>query len=130
MERMGGLWQAAPRMSAVTLYFTMASLGLPGLGNFVGEFLVLLGAYQASVGITVAATLGLVGATIYSLRMMLRAFHGANSNELTFADLNRREWVILGVLMIAILWLGVYPQPVIDTAAPVIQRLAAVAPTF
>lgn len=125
MERMGGLWQAAPRMSAVTLYFTMASLGLPGLGNFVGEFLVLLGAYQASVGITVAATIGLIGATIYSLRMMLRAFHGANSHDLTFEDLNGREWVILGVLMIAILWLGVYPQPVIDTAAPVIERLTA-----
>ncbi|MEX2300999.1 MAG: NADH-quinone oxidoreductase subunit M [Bryobacterales bacterium] len=125
MERMGGLWQAAPKMSAVTLYFTMASLGLPGLGNFVGEFLVLLGAYQVSVGITVAATIGLIGATIYSLRMMLRAFHGANSYDLPFADLNRREWVILGVLMIAILWLGVYPQPVIDTAAPVIERLTA-----
>jgi NADH-quinone oxidoreductase subunit M len=130
MQRMGGLWQAAPEMSAVTLYFTMASLGLPGLGNFVGEFLVLLGAYQADPGITVAATLGLVAATLYSLRMILRAYHGANDNALRFADLNAREWVILGALMIAILWLGVYPQPVLDTAAPALQRLATVALNF
>jgi NADH-quinone oxidoreductase subunit M len=130
MEHMGGLWQAAPRMSAVILYFTMASLGLPGLGNFVGEFLVLLGAYQVSVGITVAASIGLVGATLYSLRMMLRAFHGANSEDHSFADLNAREWAILAVLMIAILWLGVYPQPVIDTAAPVVERLTAAALRF
>ena len=130
MERMGGVWQAAPNMSAVTLYFTMASLGLPGLGNFVGEFLVLLGAYQANSGITVVATLGLVAATLYSLRMILRALHGANSGGLQFADLGGREWVLLGVLMLAILWLGVYPQPVLDTAAPVLERLAAIAVNF
>lgn len=124
MQRMGGLWQVAPQMSAVTLYFTMASLGLPGLGNFVGEFLVLLGAYQADVGITAVASAGLVAATLYSLRMILRAYHGSNSNSLRFADLSGREWVILGVLMISILWLGVYPQPVLDTAAPALERLA------
>jgi NADH-quinone oxidoreductase subunit M len=130
MQRMGGLWQAVPKMSAVTLYFTMASLGLPGLGNFVGEFLVLLGTYQVNVGITVAASVGLVAATLYSLRMILRAFHGARGNDLQFADLSSREWVILGVLMIAILWLGVYPQPVLATAAPTLQRLAAAALNF
>jgi NADH-quinone oxidoreductase subunit M len=130
MERMGGLWQVVPQMSAVTLYFTMASLGLPGLGNFVGEFLVLLGAYQANVGITAVATLGLVAATLYSLRMILRAYHGSNIKGLQFADLNAREWVILGVLMIAILWLGVYPQPVLNTAAPALERLATVAMNF
>jgi NADH-quinone oxidoreductase subunit M len=127
MRRMGGLWQLAPKMSAVTLYFTMASLGLPGLGNFVGEFLVLLGAYQADEGITIVATLGLVAGTLYSLRMILRAYHGSNSGGLQFADLGAREWAILGVLMIAILWLGVYPQPVLETAAPALQRLTALA---
>jgi NADH-quinone oxidoreductase subunit M len=127
MRRMGGLWQLAPKMSAVTLYFTMASLGLPGLGNFVGEFLVLLGAYQADEGITIVATLGLVAGTLYSLRMILRAYHGSNSGGLQFADLGAREWAIFGVLMIAILWLGVYPQPVLETAAPALQRLTALA---
>jgi NADH-quinone oxidoreductase subunit M len=77
------------------------------------------------VGITVAASIGLVAATLYSLRMMLRAFHGANSEGYSFADLNGREWAILAALMIAILWLGIYPQPVIDTAAPVVERLTA-----
>jgi NADH-quinone oxidoreductase subunit M len=130
MQRMGGLWQVAPKMSAVTLYFTMASLGLPGLGNFVGEFLVLLGAYQADVQITAVSSIGLVAATLYSLRMILRAYHGGNSHALKFADLGAREWAILGVLMIAILWLGVYPQPVLDTAAPALQRVIATALNF
>jgi NADH-quinone oxidoreductase subunit M len=125
LERMGGLWKAAPRFSAVTLYFTMASLGLPGLGNFVGEFLVLLGAYKVNPVVTAVASLGLIAATLYSLRMIFRAFHGERAVDAAVADLGVREWAVLGVLMVCILWLGVYPQPVLDAAAPVLQHVSA-----
>ena len=76
MGRMGGLWTVAPRMGAVAMFFAMASLGLPGLGNFVAEFLVLLGAYQVSIALTAIATAGLVVATVYSLWIIHQAFHG------------------------------------------------------
>ena len=77
LDRMGGLWAAAPRLSAVALFFSLASLGLPGLGDFVGEFLVLLGAYQISVTITVVASLGVLASTFYALAHGAARFSGS-----------------------------------------------------
>src|SRR4029450_12979955 len=74
LASMGGLWAVAPRLSGAALFFSLASLGPPGLGDFVGEFLVLLGAYKISVTITVIASLGVLAPTFYALRMVQRAF--------------------------------------------------------
>src|SRR5690606_17292097 len=82
LSRMGGLWQRAPRMGAVTLFFVIASLGMPGLGNFVGEFLVLLGAFQANVTLAVVASLGLVVAATYALILLQRSFQGPVAAEI------------------------------------------------
>ena len=73
ISAMGGLWETMPALSGAGLVFAMASLGLPGLGDFVGEFLVLLGAYRASVPLTVVAALGLLAATLYGLRFAQNA---------------------------------------------------------
>jgi len=122
LNQMGGLWTAAPRMGACALFFSLASLGLPGLGDFVGEFLVLLGSYRVNVAITVVASLGILASTFYALRMMQRAFLGPNTNSWRLPDLNPREGVIMAVMVIGLLWLGFYPQPVINTFAPVIDH--------
>ena len=87
LDRMGGLWTVVPRLSASALFFSLASLGLPGLGDFVGEFLVLLGSYKVSVALTVVATLGILASTFYALRMMQRAFFGPNTNSWQLPDL-------------------------------------------
>ncbi len=76
LEKMGGLWAALPGLGTVTMVFVMASLGLPGLGNFIAEFLILAGSWQASPWITVLAAIGLVVATVYSLRIMQKVFSG------------------------------------------------------
>ena len=123
MNRMGGLWSKAPRMGGSALVFALASLGLPGLGNFVGEFLVLLGVYQVSVPLAALAALGFVVATVYSLYMIQRAFHGPNIEGWKLPDLNLRETAIMGTLILLILWLGLAPQPVLDTAQPALDRL-------
>jgi len=123
MRKMGGLWSAAPKMGAIALFFAMASLGLPGLGNFIAEILVLVGAFQVNVKITVIATLGLVAATIYSLALLQRAFMGSNKQAWTIPDLSVREVVILGSLMIGLIWLGLYPQPVLDVVEPALAAL-------
>ena len=73
---MGGLWMRAPRMGVIALFFVVASLGMPGLGTFVGEFLILLGAFQIDVGLTVAAAVGIVIAAVYALSLMQRSFQG------------------------------------------------------
>ncbi|MCX7011843.1 MAG: NADH-quinone oxidoreductase subunit M [Candidatus Sumerlaeota bacterium] len=123
LRRMGGLWSAAPRIGAMAMFFAMASLGLPGLGNFIAEFLVLLGAYHVSVWMTALAGIGLVGATIYSLSLMQRAFHGPAEEAWSFADLSAREWAVLGAMAAALVWLGLYPQPVLHAAAPIVESL-------
>jgi NADH-quinone oxidoreductase subunit M len=123
MNRMGGLWSTAPRMGGSTLVFALASLGLPGLGNFVGEFLVLLGIYQVSVPLAALAALGFVVATVYSLYMIQRAFHGPDKEGRKLPDLNLRETAIMVTLIVLIVWLGLAPQPVLDTAQPALDRL-------
>ena len=74
--RLGGLWAVAPRLGALTMFFAVATLGLPGLGNFVGEFLVLLGTFRANPLAAGLATVGLVLATVYALWLVQRVFQG------------------------------------------------------
>jgi len=76
LERMGGLWQRMPRLGGATLVLAMASLGLPGLANFVGEFLVLVGAWQVHPALAAAASLGLVFSVIYAMKLVEKIFHG------------------------------------------------------
>jgi len=120
---MGGFWIKAPFMGTITLIFVLASLGLPGLGNFVAEFLTLLGAWQADRLLTVLATLGLVAATAYSLRIMQRVFLGMKSGEAPFEDFSLREKIMMVPLAVVIILLGVYPHPVFSTAESSIAKL-------
>lgn len=123
MDRMGGLWTVVPYLSGAALFFALASLGLPGLGDFVGEFLVLLGSYRISVGITVVAALGILASTFYALRLVQRVFHGENTQRWELLDLSPREALIVAPMVVGLLWLGLYPQPVLNTFAPAMHNL-------
>lgn len=123
MDRMGGLWTAIPRLSGATLFFALASLGLPGLGDFVGEFLVLLGTYPRSITLAVLAAVGVLGATLYALRLVQRAFHGLETRGWQIRDLLPREGLAVALLVVSLLWLGLYPRPVLDTFQPAMARL-------
>ncbi len=76
LGKMGGLWASIPRFGGVSMVLAMAALGLPALGNFVAEFLILLGTYRVSPPAAIVASVGLVLATIYALWMIQRVFHG------------------------------------------------------
>jgi NADH-quinone oxidoreductase subunit M len=130
MARMGGLWMHAPRMGAIALFFIVASVGMPGLGNFVGEFMVLLGAFAIDVPLTIAAALGLVVAAVYGLSLMQRTFQGPPNPELAgMRDFGVRETGIMLIMAAGLIWLGVYPQPVLDVSGPVVESLrGAIAP--
>ena len=123
MDRMGGFWSTIPRLSSAAMVFALASLGLPGFGNFVAEFMVLLGAYRVNVLMTAFAAAGLVFAAIYSLWMIQRAFHGEPRAIWKIPDLSRLETGIMAALIIAIFWLGLYPLPVLNTTGPVLSAL-------
>ncbi|MBI2933782.1 MAG: NADH-quinone oxidoreductase subunit M [Planctomycetes bacterium] len=116
LREMGGLWAVAPRMGAVALFFIVATLGLPGLGNFVAEFLTLAGTFQMRAWMAAVAAAGVVGAAIYALSLMQRSFHGPHREGLVMSDLSVREVVVLGVMMAVLVGLGLVPQPVLDLA--------------
>jgi NADH-quinone oxidoreductase subunit M len=122
INKMGGLWEKAPVMGAIGLVFSMASLGLPGLGNFIAELLILIGAFKTNVLMSCLASLGLIAATIYSLRIVQKVFFGNKNTDWKLNDLTIREKIVSASLVIAIVWLGLFPQPVLDTAKPAILK--------
>jgi NADH-quinone oxidoreductase subunit M len=128
LRQMGGLWTTVPRMGAAALLFALASLGLPGLGNFVAEFLVLLGAFRVNVWLTSLATLGLIAATVYALWMIQVAFHGPRKADWKIPDLTGREMTMMAAMAVVIVILGLYPQPVVNTASQALGNLPGVAP--
>ncbi len=130
MRRMGGLWAELPRMGAFALFFAIASLGLPGLGNFVGEFLVLLGAFATSRPFAIVGALGLVAAVVYSLVLIQKSFQGDLRGEVRAPDFGRREMAYMAAMVVLLLWLGVRPQPVLDTAEPSIAALLGETPAI
>jgi NADH-quinone oxidoreductase subunit M len=123
MREMGGLWRSFPRVGAVALFFVLASLGLPGLGNFVGEFLVLLGSWQADLALTVVGACGLVISVIYSLAIMKRVFFGPRASTdggSVLLDMNARELTIMAPMIVILVLLGFYPQPLFNILGPML----------
>jgi NADH-quinone oxidoreductase subunit M len=119
---MGGLWNEMPAAGSTALVFSMALLGLPILGNFIAEFLTLAGAFRSSIVFSSLASLGLIAATVYSLRIMKKIFFGRKINGNVYKDLTIRESLIMGILVITIVLTGIFPQPVIKTARPAIIK--------
>ena len=126
LNRMGGLWTLAPKMSRVGLILALASLGLPGLINFVGEFLVLVGVYKVHQGMAMFAVIGLILALVYSLWMIQHIFTGENREGWRIADYNGRELAIMAVIVACLVGLGMYPRPLLDEAQPSLTHLQTV----
>jgi NADH-quinone oxidoreductase subunit M len=120
--KMGGLWTSMPAMGGIAMLFTMASLGLPALGSFVAEFLVLMGTFPVNIPLTVIATLGLVLSAFYSLRLMQKVFLGPPTIQQPVHDLSAREMLIMVSVTIGILLLGLYPQPVLNIVKTVVEH--------
>jgi NADH-quinone oxidoreductase subunit M len=125
-DRLGGLWAAIPRLSGFGLFFALASMGLPGLGDFVGEFLVLQGTYRGHLVITTVAAVGILASTFYGLRLVQHAFHGPKDHGWKIPDLVPRELVALVPMIALLVWLGLYPQPVFNVFRPALIHLQQV----
>jgi len=95
------------------MLFAMANAGLPATSGFVGEFMVIMGAMQANFWLALVAATTLIWGAAYTLWMYKRVIFGAVANEHVAAlqDLNRREFLVLGLLAAAVLFMGVYPLP-------------------
>jgi NADH-quinone oxidoreductase subunit M len=121
----GGLWTVVPAMSVLFLVVCLSSLGLPGLNGFVGEFLILVGAFQVNRLAAVLATAGIIFAAVYLLWMYQRVFFGPVTREENrrLRDLSAREWVILVPVLALIFWIGVYPVPFTSKTEASVQAL-------
>lgn len=125
-DALGGVWGSAPRTGALAIVLAMATLGLPGLGNFIGEFLVLVGTFSVAPAVAAIGALGAVLSAIYALAFLQRAFLGrAPAAAGPVAEAPRATLAVLALLVAALLWLGVHPQPALDLAAPAGNPLRA-----
>ncbi len=121
-----GLQRSAPVLAGVVTVVVMASIGLPGLNSFVGEFLVLSGTFLTHRWWAIAATIGTVLAALYLLWMFQQVFHREPdaANEKT-RDLSWNERLIIAPLILLIVFLGVYPKPVLERITPSVNQLIA-----
>ncbi|MFA9217966.1 MAG: proton-conducting transporter membrane subunit, partial [Sphingomonadaceae bacterium] len=113
----GGVVNKMPKFAALFIFFSMANCGLPATSGFVGEFMVILGAVQANFWIGMLAATALIFGAAYSLWMAKRVIFGkvANHHVAELTDVNNREFLMLGILAIAVLVMGLYPAPFTDT---------------
>ena len=126
IAKLGGLQKVAPVMAAIFTVVMLSSIGLPGLNGFVGEFLILLGAFVAHRWWAVAAATGVILASVYLLWAYQRVFHGPLDEEnAETKDLNAREIGIMIPFLAAIVFMGIYPKPVIDRMEPSVDALVA-----
>jgi NADH-quinone oxidoreductase subunit M len=112
----GGVVNTMPRFAAFALLFAMANCGLPGTAGFVGEWMVILGAVKANFWIGLGAATALIFGAAYTLWMYKRVYLGPVGNDHVKAlkDINAREFLMLSLLAIAVLWMGLYPKPFTD----------------
>jgi len=121
----GGVVNTMPHFAAFMMLFAMANAGLPGTSGFVGEFVVIVSAYQANFWIAFLAALTLILGAAYTLWMYKRVIFGevANDNVKHLKDINSRETFILSMLVIVVLVFGIYPAPLFDAMHPTLEHL-------
>jgi NADH-quinone oxidoreductase subunit M len=119
----GGMWKVMPAFGVVFLVVMLSSVGLPGTNGFVGEFLVLLGAFKVNPWYAVIAASGVILSAVYMLTMFQRVMFGPVTNPKNegLPDLRPREWLVFVPLLVFIFVLGVYPQPFLRKVEPALR---------
>jgi len=122
----GGVVNTMPKFAAFMVLFALANSALPGTSGFVGEFLVILAAFKANVWYAFLAASTLVLGAAYTLWLVKRVIFGeiANDKVAALKDINAREFLVLGMLAIAVLLVGLWPAPLLDVMRATTQHLA------
>jgi NADH-quinone oxidoreductase subunit M len=121
----GGLVHRMPRYATAFMIFTMANVGLPGTSGFVGEFLTMIGTYQANSWVALFATSGVILSAAYALYLYRRVIFGTLTKDSlkSILDLNAREVGMLATLVLLVIFYGIHPAPVLDAAEPSVVAL-------
>ena len=122
----GGVVNTMPKFAAFMVLFALANAGVPGTSGFVGEFLVILASFKANVWYAFLAATTLILGAAYTLWLVKRVIFGdiANEHVRELTDLNGREFLVLGVLAVAVLLVGLWPAPLLDVMRVTTQHLA------
>lgn len=125
IARYGGLVNIMPYYAFTFLFFTLASVGLPGTSGFVGEFLVLVGTFHAETYVAFLIATGLILGAAYALWLYRRVVFGELHHQdlLKMPDMNLREWAVFLPLILSVLWLGIYPSPFLNAMHESVQHL-------
>jgi NADH-quinone oxidoreductase subunit M len=125
ISEFGGLKDVMPRLTAAFLIITLASIGLPGLNGFVGEFLIMLGAFRWDYRFVVGAGIGVILSAVYMLWMFQRVFYGkvTNPHNAHQPDLRPREWAGVVPLCAMALFMGIFPTLFLKPMEPAVERL-------
>ena len=120
IEEFGGLLRVMPVFSTFFIITALSSIGLPGLNGFVGEFTILLGAFERNAWFAVFAATGVVLSAVYMLWMLQRVLFGEVNvrANLGLADMNRREWLVMLPMVALMFWIGLYPKPLFERVEP------------
>ena len=127
IERYGGLVERMPKYALIFMFMTMASVGLPGTSGFVGEFLILVGAYQASTWLAAGLATGMILGAAYMLFLYRRVVFGQLVKEdlLAIKDMNAREVAVFAPLVVLVLWMGIYPSTFLDPIEVSVQKVVS-----
>jgi NADH-quinone oxidoreductase subunit M len=124
ISQLKGIAKVAPVFAGIFTIVMLSSIGLPGLNGFVGEFLTLLGTFIAHRWWAVVAATGVIIAALYLLWAYQRVFQGEPDEEnAKFLDLNLTERLVMVPLLVLIVFLGIYPKPVLDRIEPSVNRI-------
>jgi NADH-quinone oxidoreductase subunit M len=107
---MGGIAFRAPVLAALFLIATLATLAMPGSANFVGEFLILLGTFSAKMAVAFVASIGVILASVYALRLYIRAMHNRVGPAVTSYEMSLRDGIVLVPLLLCVIAFALYPQ--------------------
>ncbi len=110
MDDMGGIAFRAPVLATLFLIVSFANLAMPGSSNFIGEFMILLGTFQSKVAIALVASVGVVGAAFYALRLFIAAMHNRTGRSVRSFEIRRPEAIAIVPLVVVIMVLAFYPQ--------------------
>jgi NADH-quinone oxidoreductase subunit M len=118
---MGGIAFRAPVLAALFMIVTLATLAMPGSANFVGEFLILLGVFDSKMAVAIVASIGVVLASVYALRMYIRSMHNRQGAAVTSFEISLRDGLVIVPLVLCILAFALFPQRAIDAGEPAAQ---------